>query len=88
MGSSAQRVAFEPVINKGRGRMPGITFRPTGNHSNALVPLWSKGAGSELLGARVRGIDPGYRDHVKLNDGSYIDNTDVAAAVRAALERR
>ncbi|MER2176431.1 MAG: alkaline phosphatase [Stenotrophomonas maltophilia] len=87
-GSSAQRVAFEPVINKGRGQMPGITFRPTGNHSNALVPLWAKGAGSELLRARVRGIDPGYRDHVKLNDGSYIDNTDVAAAVRAALEKR
>lgn len=88
MGSSAQRIAFEPVINNGRGKMPGMSFRPTGSHSNALVPLWAKGAGSELLRARVRGIDRGYRDNVKLNDGAYIDNTDVAGAVRTALERR
>ena len=88
MGGSAQRIAFEPVTNNGRGKMPGLSFRPTGNHSNALVPLWAKGAGSELLRARVRGIDAGYREHVKLNDGSYIDNTDIAAVVRMALEKR
>ncbi|WP_294996951.1 alkaline phosphatase [uncultured Stenotrophomonas sp.] len=87
MGPDAQNVAFEPVRNNGRGRMPGMSFRPTGNHSNALVPLWAKGAGSELLGQRVRGIDAGYRQHVRWNDGSYIDNTDVAAAVQEALQR-
>jgi alkaline phosphatase len=65
----------------------GISFRPTGNHSNALVPLWAKGAGAELLGQRVRGVDAGYRQHVRWNDGSYIDNTDVAAAVQEALQR-
>lgn len=87
MGPDAQNVAFEPVRNNGRGRMPGISFRPTGNHSNALVPLWAKGAGAELLGQRVRGVDAGYRQHVRWNDGSYIDNTDVAAAVQEALQR-
>lgn len=88
MGPDAQQRAFAPVINRGRGRMPGVSFRPTGNHSNALVPLWAKGAGSERLRARVRGVDAGYRDHVKLNDGSYIDNTDVAAVIRQVLEQR
>ena len=87
MGPEAQRSAFEPVVNNGPAKMPGISFRPTGNHSNALVPLWAKGAGSKLLRARVRGIDPGYRDHVKLNDGSYIDNTDVAAVIKAILKK-
>mgnify|MGYP002040120324 FL=1 len=80
-------MAFEPVRNNGRGRMPGMSFRPTGNHSNALVPLWAKGAGAERLTARVRGIDAGYRQHVRWNDGSYIDNTDVAAAVQDVLQR-
>lgn len=88
MGPNAQQVAFEPVRNHGRGRMPGMSFRPTGNHSNGLVPLWAKGNGAELLGKRVRGVDQGYRQHVRLNDGSYIDNTDVAAAIREALQRR
>ncbi|MGF6417430.1 alkaline phosphatase [Stenotrophomonas sp. AN71] len=87
MGPDAQNVAFAPVRNNGRGRMPGMSFRPTGNHSNALVPLWAKGTGAELLGKRVRGVDAGYRQHVRWNDGSYIDNTDVAAAVQEALQR-
>lgn len=88
LGPSAQRRAFEPVVNNGRARMPGISFRPTGNHSNALVPLWAKGAGAELFRARVRGIDAGYRDHVKLNDGRYIDNTDVATVLKMVVEPR
>lgn len=86
MGTDAQRVAFAPVVNHGKGKMPGLSFRPTGNHSNALVPLWAKGVGSERLAARVKGTDPGYRDHVGLNDGRYIDNTDVAEVVKAAIE--
>ncbi|KAG1386210.1 hypothetical protein G6F60_014557 [Rhizopus arrhizus] len=67
--------------------MPGMSFRPTGHPSNALVPLWAKGAGAELLAKRVRGVDDGYRQHVRWNDGRYIDNTDVAAAVQEALQR-
>ena len=58
-GPDAQRVAFEPVRNNGRGQMPGMSFRPTGNHSNGLVPLWAKGNGAELLGQRGRGVDTG-----------------------------
>jgi len=88
MGPDAQTQPFQPVVNNGKGRMPGLSFRPTGNHSNALVPLWAKGAGADLFAQHVKGVDPGYRDHVGLNDGSYIDNTDVAGVVREALQRR
>lgn len=86
MGTDAQRVAFAPVVNHGKGKMPGLSFRPTGNHSNALVPLWAKGVGAERFGARVRGVDVGYREHVGLNDGRYVDNTDVARVVREVIE--
>jgi Alkaline phosphatase len=86
MGPDAQKTAFEAVINKGKGQMPGISFRPTGNHSNALVPLWAKGAGAEAFASRVRGTDAGYAKYVGLNDGKYIDNTDVFRVVKAALD--
>ncbi|MDJ0089796.1 alkaline phosphatase [Pantoea allii] len=86
MGPDAQTTAFQPVINKGKGAMPGISFRPTGNHSNALVPLWAKGVGAEAFAQRVRGHDAGYARHVGLNDGNYIDNTDVFTVVKAVLE--
>lgn len=86
MGADAQKTAFEAVANKGKGQMPGISFRPTGNHSNALVPLWAKGAGSAAFAARVQGTDAGYARYVGLSNGAYIDNTDVFKVVKAALE--
>ncbi len=85
LGPDAQTVPFQPVVNNGRGKMPGFSLRPTGDHSNALVPLWAKGAGSEGFERRVRGQDPHYARHVGLNDGRYVDNTDVHAVVKAAL---
>ncbi|VFR75186.1 Alkaline phosphatase [plant metagenome] len=88
MGPDAQSRPFAPVVNNGKGKMPGFSFRLTGDHSNALVPLWAKGAGTEQLALRVRGWDPGYARYVGWNDGRYIDNTDVAAVVRAVLEGR
>ena len=60
MGPDAQTVPFQPVENRGRGRMPGISFRPTGEHSNALVPLWAMGAGAEGFERRIRGRDAGF----------------------------
>lgn len=85
MGPDAQAQPYQPVVNHGRGRMPGISFRPTGDHSNALVPLWAKGAGAERFATRVRGVDPGYAAHVGLNDGAFIDNTDIAVVIEGVL---
>jgi len=88
LGPDAQTVPFQPVTNNGKGVMPGISFRKTGHHTNALVPLWAKGAGSEQFARRVRGVDPGYAKHVRWNDGSYVDNTDVAKVAMAVMEGR
>ncbi|WP_394549419.1 hypothetical protein [Pantoea sp. SGAir0183] len=88
MGPDAQNIPFQAVINKGKGMMPGISFRPTGNHSNALVPLWAKGVGADAFAERVRGNDAGYAKHVGYNQGDYIDNTDVFTVVKAVLEGR
>ncbi|MDO4683952.1 MAG: alkaline phosphatase [Lautropia sp.] len=87
LGSQGNRQAFQPVENRGKGVMPGISFRKTGDHSNALVPLWAHGAGAEAFRLRIRGQDQGLARHVSLirNEGRYVDNTDVYQVMRAAL---
>lgn len=87
-GPDADRIPFQPVKNNGKGRMPGFSLRPTGDHSNALVPLWARGRGSEGFARRVRGRDGNYARHVGLSDGSHVDNTDVHAVMKAALTGR
>lgn len=45
-----------------------------------------KGAGFEFLRGRVRGVEQGYRDNLKINNGSFIENADVATVLRMVLE--
>ncbi|WP_227497172.1 alkaline phosphatase [Planctomonas psychrotolerans] len=60
------------------GALPNVSWHSIG-HTNALVPLFAKGAGSEVLTARATGHDP-----VR---GAYLDNTDVGAAIFGFLGR-
>lgn len=56
------------IVNSGVGNMPGMTYY-SGSHSNQLIPLFARGAGSELFAQYALGSD--------LVRGKYIDNTDV-----------
>lgn len=67
---------WQPLVNNGAGQMPGLEWH-YGSHTNNLLPLFARGPGSELFAARVRGKDP-----VR---GEYVDNTEVARAVFAAM---
>lgn len=62
--------AFAPLVNKGKGNMPGLQYNSTW-HTNSLIPFFAKGPA--LLGSvfalRVDGQDP--------RRGFYIDNTDL-----------
>ena len=54
----------------------------SGNHTNSIVPLWAKGAGSDMFAALVDGVDAQadafWSEAYGWDwDGSYIDNTDV-----------
>lgn len=69
---------WQPLVNNGAGKMPGMEWH-YGSHTNALLPLFAKGRGSEFFTARAHGQDP-----VR---GAYVDNTHVARAVFAALGR-
>jgi alkaline phosphatase len=58
-----------PVINNSKNNMPGMKFW-SGDHTNMLVPVYAKGAGSEMLEL--------YADRVDALRGKYIDNTEIA----------
>jgi alkaline phosphatase len=64
---------FMPIGDKGRGKLPAMKFNAP-DHTNSLVPLFAKGAGSELLINSASGSDP-----VR---GPYIQNTDIPLAIK------
>ncbi len=63
---------WNPLISYGAGKAPGAEWHSKG-HSNSLVPLDAKGAGSERLRARATGRDE--------RVGAYADNTDIANTI-------
>ena len=63
-----ERGAALALENRGRGRVPGIVWRSRG-HTNALLPLFAKGAGSGLLKKAATRRDP-----VR---GDFLDNTEI-----------
>ncbi len=74
-GSSKEandRPNLKPVVNNGKGKMPGVMFF-TGGHSNSLVPIFAIGAGSERLNTYATKVDP-----VR---GKYLDNIYISKAI-------
>ncbi len=61
--------------DRGPGAIPGHKWN-SGSHTNTLVPLFAKGAGSELFAQYATGLDP-----VR---GAYIDNTDIFRVMSGA----
>lgn len=58
------------------GQLPNVSWH-SGGHTNALVPLYAKGAGSEVLTARATKWD--------FARGAYLDNTDLGKTIFDAL---
>lgn len=70
-------VDYAHVKDSGAGKLPDVWYHSIG-HSNSLVPLFAKGAGSELFEACVVGLEPNLRAIYGLDSswsGNYIDNT-------------
>jgi alkaline phosphatase len=68
--------------------LPGAKFY-SGDHTNSLVPVYAKGAGSELLMNYVIGTDSNLAALYGLDasqwSGQYIDNTAIYHAMQATL---
>ncbi len=67
---------YTDIVDYGKGNLPGAQFY-SGEHTNALVPLFAKGAGSELFAAYADKIDP-----VR---GAYVDNTVIFQVMKSQL---
>jgi alkaline phosphatase len=67
---------FAPIAFNGPKQLPGMVYNSKG-HTNSLVPLYAKGAGSELF--------RNYATDFDLMRGKYVDNTDVFNVMHAAL---
>ncbi|MFZ5448707.1 MAG: alkaline phosphatase [Thermodesulfobacteriota bacterium] len=59
---------FNDVVDNGVGNLPGAHFN-SGDHTNALIPLYAIGAGANLL--------EGYADQFDPVRGLYVDNTEI-----------
>jgi alkaline phosphatase len=68
-GQFASGPLWTPLANNGIGMLPGMQFN-SGDHTNALIPLYAKGSAARHLRSASRGMDP-----VR---GAYMDNTDIA----------
>ena len=77
MGPDSDTVAFQPVLNRGAGQLPGVRWHHR-NHSNELTVLWAQGAGARLLLDEVQGVDAALGERLGHNaDGRYITNSGV-----------
>ncbi|MCS6986500.1 MAG: alkaline phosphatase [Sphingomonadaceae bacterium] len=85
LGPESDRIAFQPVVNHGQGRLPGVRWH-SGTHTNENTRLWATGPYARCLERWVVLRDPGLADIVRHNaDGATIDNTAIAPVMRAAL---
>jgi alkaline phosphatase len=66
------------VKNNGKGQLPGMKWY-SGDHTNALVPVYARGRGSQMYSFLADEIDP-----VK---GPFIQNTEIAKAVFLLWEK-
>ena len=75
--SGEEKVVYQPIVNNGAGKMPGIEFH-SGSHTNSLVPMLAKGTGAQ-----------GYLQMATQTDrqfGPYIDNTDIPNRIKEFLK--
>ncbi len=79
-------VDYAQIADNGPGVLPGAHYYST-NHTNALVPLFAKGAGSDLFKNYIAGTDPYMTNLYGLDDSwsdAYVDNTAVFKVMTAA----
>jgi len=75
---------FNHVVDNDPGELPGATHY-YGSHSNSLVPLFSKGVGSDLFAGYATGTDTQLSAWWGLPGDSYLDNTNVFDVMNSAI---
>lgn len=76
-GDAPEGPVWNEIANLGQGKMPGLEFNSK-DHTNALVPFYSKGRGVALFKNAESNLDP--------IRGPYIDNTIIAKTIFQLLD--
>jgi alkaline phosphatase len=85
LGPDSGERFFQPIVNQGAGALPLGTWH-TDNHTNELVRLFAKGAGTEAIAARADQVDHGLGFYGVPEEGRvYLDNTELFEAMVEAM---
>jgi alkaline phosphatase len=83
-GPDSDKIPFQPLVDNGPGKLPGMRHNHT-SHANSLVPIYARGKDAERIRPLIRGKDE--RAAAVWNiSGDYVDDTDIFAVMKAALE--
>jgi len=93
-GTKGDTAPFDPLVDNGPGQLPGMKHFSNG-HSNQLVPLYARGAGSndflkqimgkDLMAAKVWNVSGDYVDDVSVFK---VANTALKAKPKTAKEKK
>lgn len=77
---------FAQVVDNGEGVLPGAVYN-SGGHTNALVPFFAKGAGSDLFAKYLTGTDSQLASQygVDADFNKFIDNTNIYNVMTEAV---
>jgi alkaline phosphatase len=76
LGPDSATIPFQDPLATEAGQLPQGIFWTT-NHTNELVPMWTRGPGSEMFASLFDGTDP--------RRGLYLDNTDIHSVMVSAI---
>lgn len=74
---------WQHIVNNGKNKIPGVQYGSKG-HTRALVPVFAKGLGAEMLFDLVDGVDAKAGSFWGFS-GQYIDNTDIFVVMEAVM---
>jgi alkaline phosphatase len=84
-GPDSDKIPFQPLIDNGAGKLPGMRHNHT-SHTNSLVPIYARGKDAELFLKLIKGKDAKAAAVWNIS-GDYVDDTDIFAVMKAAIER-
>jgi alkaline phosphatase len=82
-GPDSDKTPFTPLVDRGAGNVPGMKFNAAA-HSNSLVPLLARGAGSQQFAKLIAGSDKTAAAKFGFS-GVYVENTSVFSVMQAAV---
>ena len=86
LGPDAATVPFQAVEGRGAGVLPGHSWW-SGTHSNQLVPIYARGAGSALLMAQADEMDQAIMDGRATGRGAYLTQPEMGQVLIELIGR-